>query len=295
MNLCDALVDNVFEVCARMKPRPHRTNRRSRKEINLYYDLQSRPCRAVLLTLEALNLQFNLKHIRLLGREQLKEDFLKINSLHTLPVIEDGDFVLVDSHAIIVYLVRKYGGKDDNPLYPNNPKLQAQVNQMLHFDNGTLFPAFTIQYACYNNTMVEIIDHILIDGQTGNSSSSNDRTSGNAYLRINEYNILKIIPDMKYDKINGWIYFRKSKTDEREEKIHEALQFLENVLKKSPWSAGESMTVADFSLIATITTLKVAGVKMEKYDKINEWVKSAQLQWSDTKRLTKRESFLSKK
>ncbi|XP_060880760.1 uncharacterized protein LOC132952466 [Metopolophium dirhodum] len=188
-----------------------------KKNINLYYDLQSPPCRAVLLTLEALNLEFNLIRLRLLLSEQLSDDFRKINSLHTLPVIQDGDFVLSDSHAIIVYLVRKYGGKKDHPLFPNDPKLQAQVNQRLHFDNGTLFPAFTIQY-------------------------------------------------------NPWIYFNVSKTDEREEKIHEALVFLENVLKKSPWTAGESMTVADFSLVATITTLKVAGVEMKKYDKINEWL-----------------------
>jgi len=47
------------------------------------------------------------------------------------------------------------------------------------------------------------------------------------------------------------------KPEEREEKIHKALEFMENVLKKSTWTAGESMTVADFSLVATITTLKV--------------------------------------
>jgi len=40
---------------------------------------------------------------------------------------------------------------------------------------------------------------------------------------------------------NPYIYHRREKTKEREDKIHEALEFLENVLKKSTWTAGDSM------------------------------------------------------
>ncbi|XP_060880761.1 uncharacterized protein LOC132952467 [Metopolophium dirhodum] len=187
-----------------------------RKDINLYFNPMNPPCRSVLLALEALNLEINLINIRLSANKKPIEHFLKTNYKYTIPVIQDGDFVLSGSHAIIVYLVRKYGGKDDHPLYPNDPKLQAQVNQRLHFDNGTLYPAFKIQY-------------------------------------------------------NKWIYYRIAKTKEREYKIHKTLEFLENVLKKSPWTAGDSMTVADFSLVASISTFQVAGVDLNKYDNINKW------------------------
>ncbi|XP_029345033.1 glutathione S-transferase 1-1-like [Acyrthosiphon pisum] len=32
------------------------------------------------------------------------------------------------------------------------------------------------------------------------------------------------------------------------------------------------MTVADFTLVASISTFKVAGVDLTKYDNINEWL-----------------------
>ncbi|CAI6367778.1 unnamed protein product [Macrosiphum euphorbiae] len=140
---------------------------------------------------------------------------LQKNSLVTVPVIQDGDFVLPGSHAIIVYLVREYGG-EDNPLYPNEPKIQAQVNQRLFFDSGIFYPAFKNQY-------------------------------------------------------NPYIYHTIEKTKETEDKMHESLMFLENVLKESTWTAGDSMTVADFSLVASISTLQVLGVDLEMYDFINEW------------------------
>ncbi|CAB3238660.1 unnamed protein product, partial [Arctia plantaginis] len=62
-----------------------------------------------------------------------------LNPLHTIPVLKDDDFVVWDSHAICTYLVTVYG--DDDSLYPKDPKKRAIVDQRLHFDTGTLFPA----------------------------------------------------------------------------------------------------------------------------------------------------------
>ena len=41
------------------------------------------------------------------------------------------------SHAIMCYLVTKYG-KDDS-LYPKDPEIRAKVDQFLHLDTGCLF------------------------------------------------------------------------------------------------------------------------------------------------------------
>ncbi|CAK1545467.1 unnamed protein product [Leptosia nina] len=107
--------------------------------LTLYkYDL-SPPVRSVLWVIEALKLPVQFVEVNFLKNEHLTEEFKKINPQHTVPTLVDDDFVLADSHAIITYLLNKYG-KDDF-LYPAEPKLRAIVEQRLHFDSGILFPA----------------------------------------------------------------------------------------------------------------------------------------------------------
>ncbi|XP_046386069.1 glutathione S-transferase 1-like [Ischnura elegans] len=106
--------------------------------LDLYCVDVSPPVRAVLLTGKALGIEFNLKLVDLFKGDHLSPEFTKINPRHTIPTLVDDGFILWDSHAIIAYLVNKYG-KDDS-LYPKDPQARAVVDQMLHFDTGTLFP-----------------------------------------------------------------------------------------------------------------------------------------------------------
>lgn len=73
------------------------------------------------------------------AKEQLKDDFLEINPQHTLPTLDDNGFILTESRAIAIYLVDKYF-PDGHPLYPNDVKQRALINQRLQFDCGTLYP-----------------------------------------------------------------------------------------------------------------------------------------------------------
>lgn len=52
-------------------------------------------------------------------------------------MLKDGGAIVNDSHAIMIYLVTKYG-KDGN-LYPKDLAKQAKVNAALCFDCGVLF------------------------------------------------------------------------------------------------------------------------------------------------------------
>jgi len=79
-------------------------------------------------------------------------------------------------------------------------------------------------------------------------------------------NIIAVATELRFEDFffilqNMWIYHKIPKTKEKEDKIHEALKFLENVLKKSYWAAGKSMTVADFSLVASISTFKLFSLR----------------------------------
>lgn len=60
-----------------------------------------------------------------------------MNPEQTVPTLVDDNYILWDSHAIIPYLVGKYG--NNASLYPKDLKIRATVDQRLHFDNGTLF------------------------------------------------------------------------------------------------------------------------------------------------------------
>ncbi|XP_015112058.1 glutathione S-transferase 1 isoform X2 [Diachasma alloeum] len=103
----------------------------------LYSTEISPPCRAVLLTAEAIGLALDIREINLNKREQFTEDFQKINPQHTIPALDDNGDIIWDSHAIICYLVGKYGENDS--LYPKDLKKRALIDQRLHFDSGILF------------------------------------------------------------------------------------------------------------------------------------------------------------
>nr|AAM53609.1 glutathione S-transferase D11 [Anopheles gambiae] len=60
-------------------------------------------------------------------------------------------------------------------------------------------------------------------------------------------------------------------------KLDEALEFLESFLDKTPFAAGDKLTVADFSLLTSITTIDVtAGHDLSKYANIQRWYSQLQ-------------------
>ncbi|XP_074041108.1 glutathione S-transferase 1-1 isoform X3 [Leptinotarsa decemlineata] len=114
--------------------------------IDIYFFTMSPPSRAALLLMRALGLKHNIKIVNVLAGEQMNPEFIKINPLHTIPVINDGGFILPDSNAIMKYLVDQYA-KDDS-LFPRDPKKSAIVIQRLFFVSGYLFPRFVAYHAC---------------------------------------------------------------------------------------------------------------------------------------------------
>ncbi|XP_050435654.1 glutathione S-transferase 1-like [Adelges cooleyi] len=187
--------------------------------VDFYYTPGSPPCRAVLLAAKAIGLELNLKPLDLHHGEHLKPEFVKINPQHCVPTLVDGDLVLWESRAIIVYLVQKYG-KDDS-LYPKDPKKQALVNQRLYFDIGTLYAAFADQYYPY-------------------------------------------------------IFAGVPKTDDKEKKIAEALLLLDTYyLSGTAWAAGDSITLADLSLAASVSTIEAVDFDLSPFPNVSKWLSKA--------------------
>lgn len=111
--------------------------------IDIYFFPPSAPSRAALMLIKALGLKHNIKTTNIAIGDNMKPEFLKMNPLHTIPVINDNGFILYDSQVIMKYLVDQYA-KDDN-LFPKDSKKGALVLQRCFFNSCDLFPKF-VQY-----------------------------------------------------------------------------------------------------------------------------------------------------
>ncbi|WP_437275139.1 glutathione S-transferase family protein [Sorangium sp. So ce375] len=81
-------------------------------------------------TLQELGVEFEAIQVNLGAGEHRRPEFLKINPAGKLPVLVDGDLVLTESVAIVLYLAEKYPEKG---LLPTAPGERAKVNQWLLF------------------------------------------------------------------------------------------------------------------------------------------------------------------
>lgn len=106
--------------------------------MHLYLDAYGPPCRAVAMVATMTGSKVERHYLDLLANNQFSEDYLKINPLHKVPFLVDGDLKLGESRTIMRYLADK-DLPQDNTLYPHDLKLRAQVNEILDLDSGTFY------------------------------------------------------------------------------------------------------------------------------------------------------------
>ena len=74
------------------------------------YDFElSGHCHRVRLLLSMLKLRHKVIPVDLSGGEHKSKPFLQLNAFGQVPVLRDGDTVIADSNAILVYLATRYG------------------------------------------------------------------------------------------------------------------------------------------------------------------------------------------
>lgn len=89
------------------------------------------------IALEELGLDYALHGINVRKGEQKAPDFVALNPNAKVPVLVDGDLVLTESAAILVYLAEKTG-----KLLPASGEGRARVFEQLFFHASGLGPAF---------------------------------------------------------------------------------------------------------------------------------------------------------
>jgi glutathione S-transferase len=80
--------------------------------------------------LQELGVDFDAVSVDLPRREHFSRDFLELNPAGRVPVLIDGDLVLSESIAIVLYLAEKY---PDRGFIPSDPKLRADFYRWILF------------------------------------------------------------------------------------------------------------------------------------------------------------------
>lgn len=193
----------------------------SRAKPILYFIPSSPPVRTVLLVAKAIDLELDLQLVDLSRNEHMQPWFLALNPQHTLPTLVEPDgSVLWDSHAISTYLVGKYGGSDDHPLYPRDLYTRARIDQRLQFDTGVLFQlGRRVFWPIFNENASEIDEDAVV-------------------------------------------------------RVHDAYAMLEAFLAGGTYLVGDHLTVADLSVVTSVTQLEsqVPLGDNDKYPRILAWL-----------------------
>jgi glutathione S-transferase len=90
----------------------------------------------VQLFLSLLKLPYEFVTIDMANRQNRSPEYLEMNAFGEVPVLRDGDVVLADSTAILVYLAAKYD--DSGAWMPREPLAAATVQRWLSTASGKI-------------------------------------------------------------------------------------------------------------------------------------------------------------
>ena len=119
--------------------------------MKLYMHPVSMTSRPVRLFIAENGMNVDEQVVDLFTGEHYKEPYTSINPNHLVPVLEDGDFRLTESSAILKYLADKIG----SPAYPKDLKQRARVNEMMDWLNTNFYR----EYA-YNLIYPQLFPHM---------------------------------------------------------------------------------------------------------------------------------------
>ena len=102
--------------------------------MKVYYHPASTTSRPIMLFAAESGANVDFEVVDILGGQQYKDEFLSINPNHLVPVLEDGDFRLTESSAILKYIADTI----DSPAYPKPLRARARVNERMDWINTQL-------------------------------------------------------------------------------------------------------------------------------------------------------------
>jgi glutathione S-transferase len=105
------------------------------RSMKLYMHPISMTSRPVRLFIADNKIDAEEQVVDLMSGEHYKEPYASINPNRLVPMLEDGDFRLTESSAILKYLADKIG----SPAYPKDLKQRAKVNEVMDWLNTQFY------------------------------------------------------------------------------------------------------------------------------------------------------------
>ena len=131
--------------------------------MKLYMFPASTTCRPILLFCADHEITLEQVFVDLMAGEHMQEDFLKVNPMQRVSVLEDDGMTLTESSAILKYLAEKSG----SPTYPaDNPQKRAQINERMDWFNT----GFYMDYG-YNLVYPQTLDYLKRESETVQSAT----------------------------------------------------------------------------------------------------------------------------
>jgi glutathione S-transferase len=96
--------------------------------MKLYHFELSGNCHKVRLMLSLLGVEYEQILLDFATKEHKYSKYMKLNPFGQLPILVDGDIVVRDSHAILIYLAQRYGNEN---WLPTDAQSMSKVMQWL--------------------------------------------------------------------------------------------------------------------------------------------------------------------
>ena len=106
--------------------------------MQIYADPITVNCRKVLAGLDLMNVPYELVHVDYFKGEQKSDTYMAINPNASLPAMKDGDFVLWESNAILMYAADKHQAAAH---YPTDLQTRADIQRWLLWESSSWFPS----------------------------------------------------------------------------------------------------------------------------------------------------------
>ncbi|MGE5525460.1 MAG: glutathione S-transferase family protein [Rhodospirillaceae bacterium] len=106
--------------------------------MKLYYHPASTACRPVMMLAAEEDIALDYQLVDLFTGQHLKDEYAARNPNCLVPMLEDSDFKLTESSAILKYLADKTG----SAAYPTDLKGRARVNERMDWFNANFYRDF---------------------------------------------------------------------------------------------------------------------------------------------------------
>ncbi len=150
--------------------------------MKLYCHPISTTSRPVMLFAAENDIPLTLQVVDLFTGEHVQPPYAAINPNKLVPVLEDGDFILTESAAILKYLADKIG----SPAYPKDLKARARVNERMDWTNTQL--CIDLVYALVYPQIFDTHKRRSDEAQTATLERGKERAQ--AWLKVLDEHVL---------------------------------------------------------------------------------------------------------